>query len=195
MATKDPWLISTVEQFAKDFPIGMKLTAKELGQWMIAHKGIEAPQSIRPKDPTWIKYVRERGALRAQFNRYSSSQTFVEESMFPPFEIHHIKGDEYQVLGVNDDIRKLMRDLLQKSKSGFTIKARKIDRLHTVAESQALPYTEVLRLERMKEDLNDTKDDLVRTLNKALRHLDRCEKDIKLLEEKGVTNGDGDDDE
>lgn len=189
MATKDPWIISMVEVFARDFPIGTRLSAKDLGKWMIDHKGIEEPFSTKPNDPTWIKYIRDRNALRAQFNRYASSKTFAATSMSNPFEIHHIKGDEYQVLAIHDDIRKLMRDLIGRTKIGFGIKSRKIGRLHDIAEAQALPFPEVLRLDRLKEDLNDTREDVVRILNKAIRLMDRCDQDFETMSKKGITNG------
>lgn len=192
MATKDEWIIAAVNDFVGDFPIGSKLTAKDLGNWMVEHNGIEAPETVDPNirtnNATWVKYVRDRATLRAQLNRYSCTATYAAEGGIP-YEIHHIAGEKYRVLAMKDDIRILMYKLLKKTKSGFQIKTNKIKRLREVAEVGTLNHNEKIRLERMCQDLNYTEGEVTRTLERALELLGRCDQDFITMAALGITNG------
>ncbi|RLC88498.1 MAG: hypothetical protein DRJ03_02505 [Chloroflexi bacterium] len=193
MATKDQWIQSAVHEFISVFPVGTVLTAKELGEWMVGVGGVGAPDTVDPitrgNEPTWIKYIRDRAALRGQMNRFAMSQVFAAEHD-TPYEIQHIRGEEYQVCSVSEDIKKLMRDLLERTKSGFRRKSNKIKRLHTIAETQLLEPARIIQLERMKEDLVDTEGDVTRILLKAIRMLNRCDQDFVTMSAVGITNGD-----
>jgi len=192
MATKDIWLINTVHEFIKDFPVGTKLTAKKLGKWMIENEAIEKPNTsnkhTRSNDATWVKYVRDRATLRAQMNRFASSATFAAEAD-TPYEIQHIGGDNYQVCSIIDDIRMLMRKLLEQSKTGFNKRTSKINRLHKIAHSQPLLVDEVHRLEDMKADLEDARLHVTLALETAIGRFNRAEALFADLAAKKITNG------
>ena len=185
MATKNSWVIDAVIQFNIKFPIGTELTADELGRWLITHNGIDDPKTTDPKNPRWMKYVRDRATTRLQLNRYAMSAEYQQTGGLP-YEIQHLQGNQYRIMGVVDDIKKITRDYLKKINSVIDTKISKTRRIVDIAKDDAKLWEKEKHLNRLIGNLERAKRNVKLAIEDAGVMIDQFEEDMNEIAALGI---------
>ncbi len=160
MSTTQYWLKDAVHFFSMEHKIGSTLTVEEFGNWLIRNNFIDEPKSKSTSSPYWIKFVKDRNAIRGRMNRFASSDSFAEEGE-DPYSIELVGHNNLEVLSAYDDIKKLAIQASNKIPKGLSIKIDTFkEKLKAIIENDGKSSPEYKSVSRMIEDMIDAKNNI-----------------------------------